>query len=91
KHFECSNVRPEDFVKFNSFQLKDQAVEWFQQYRDSRGVRVITWDDFRRDFKAHHIPTSVAERKCEEFLNLKQGSICSAQRSSGFLLLLGRL
>ena len=56
KHFECSNVRPEDFVKFASFQLKDQAAEWFQQYKDSRGGRVITWDDFRRDFRAHHIP-----------------------------------
>ena len=42
KHFECSNVRPEDFVKFASFQLKDQAAEWFQQYKDSRGGRVIT-------------------------------------------------
>ena len=42
KHFECSNVRPEDFVKFASFQLKDQATEWYQQYRDSRGGRVIT-------------------------------------------------
>ena len=52
KHFECSNVRPEDFVKFASFQLKDQAAEWYQQYEDSRGGRVITWDDFRRDFKA---------------------------------------
>ena len=29
KHFECSNARPEDFVKFASFQLKDQAAEWF--------------------------------------------------------------
>ena len=31
KHFECCNVRPEDFVKFASFRLKDQAAEWFQQ------------------------------------------------------------
>ena len=30
KHFECSNVRREDFVKFASFQLKDQAAEWYQ-------------------------------------------------------------
>ena len=30
KHFECSNVRPEDSVKFASFQLKYQAAEWFQ-------------------------------------------------------------
>ena len=26
KHFECSNVRPEDYVKFASFQLKDQLL-----------------------------------------------------------------
>ena len=31
KHFECSNVRPEDFVKFASFQLKEQAAKWYQQ------------------------------------------------------------
>ena len=75
KHFECSNVSPEDFVKFASFQLKDQAAEWYQQYKDSRGGRLITWDDFHRDFKAHHIPQSVAESKREEFRNLKQGSM----------------
>ena len=75
KHFECSNVRPEDFVKFASFQLKDQAAEWYQQYKDSRGGRVITWDEFCQDFKAHHIPQSVVESKREEFRNLKQGSL----------------
>ena len=63
KHFECSNVTPKDFVKFASFQLKDQAAEWFQQYKDSRGGRVITWDDFHQDFRAHHIPQSVVESK----------------------------
>ena len=75
KHFECSNIRPEDFVKFASFQLKDQEAEWFQQYKDSRGGRVITWDEFHQDFKAHHIPQSVVESKREEFRNLKQGSM----------------
>ena len=75
KHFECSNVRPKDYVKFASFQLKDQAADWFQQYKDSRGGRVITWTDFCRDFKAHHIPTSVVESKREEFRNLKQGNM----------------
>ena len=84
KHFECSNVRPEDFVKFASFQLKDQAVKWFQQYRDSSGGHVITWDDFRRDFKAHHIPPSVAESKREEFRNLKQGSMSMYQYNIQF-------
>jgi len=36
---------------------------------------VITWDEFRQDFKAHHIPQSVVESKREEFRNLKQGSL----------------
>ena len=84
KHFECSNVRPEDYVKFASFQLKDQAVDWYQQYKDSIGGRVITWDDFHRDFKAHHIPTIVAERKCKEFRNLKQGSMSVYQYNIQF-------
>ena len=84
KHFECSNVRPEDFVKFASFQLKDQAAEWYQQYKDSRGGRVITWDDFRRDFKAHHIPQSVVESKREEFRNLKQGNMSVYQYNIQF-------
>ena len=38
-------------------------------------VDVITWDEFRQDFKAHHNPQSVVESKREEFRNLKQGSL----------------
>jgi hypothetical protein len=74
KHFECSNVRPADYVKFATFQLKGQAADWWQQYKDSRGDRVISWDDFCRDFRAHHIPTSFVEEMREKFRNLKQGS-----------------
>ena len=36
---------------------------------------MITWDEFRQDFKDHHIPQSVVESKREEFRNLKQGSL----------------
>ena len=50
KHFECSNVRPQDYVKFASFQLKNQAADWWQQYKDSKGGREISWADFCRDF-----------------------------------------
>ena len=84
KHFEWSNVRPEYFVMFASFQLKDQAVEWYQQHRDSKGGHVITWDDFCRDFKAHHIPESVAESKSEVFCNLKQGNMSLYQYNIQF-------
>ena len=84
KHFECSNVRPEDYVKFAAFQLKDQAADWWQQYKDSRAGRVISRDDFCKDFRSHHIPTSVIEGMREQFRNLKQGSMSVYQYNVKF-------
>ena len=84
KHFECSNVRPEDYVKFAAFQLKDQAADWWQQYKDSREGRVISWEDFCKDFRSHHIPTSVIEGMREQFRNLKQGSMAVYQYNVKF-------
>src|SRR6187399_2202160 len=75
KHFECSNVKEEDYVKFAAFQLKDQAADWWQQYKDSRPGQVISWENFCKDFRSHHIPTSVIEGMREQFRNLKQGSM----------------
>ena len=74
KHFECSNVNPQDYVKFASFQLKDQAAEWWQQLRDARGDRWLSWDEFCKVFRAHHIPSSFVEEMREKFRNLKQGT-----------------
>ncbi|KAI5012257.1 hypothetical protein ZWY2020_024391 [Hordeum vulgare] len=73
KHFECSNVRPEDFVKFATFHLKGQATVWWQLLKDSRGGRMISWDDFFKDFTSHYIPSSFVEDMHEKFRRLKQG------------------
>jgi hypothetical protein len=35
---------------------------------------VVTWDEFRAAFRAHHIPEGLIERKLNEFLNLTQGT-----------------
>jgi hypothetical protein len=35
---------------------------------------VVTWDEFRTAFRAHHIPEGLIERKLNEFLNLTQGT-----------------
>jgi hypothetical protein len=35
---------------------------------------VVTWDEFRTVFRAHHIPEGLIERKLNEFLNLTQGT-----------------
>ena len=73
KHFECSNVRLEDYVKFATFQLKGQASIWWQQLKDSRGARVMSWEEFCRDFRSHYVPSSFVEEMREKFRRLKQG------------------
>jgi hypothetical protein len=35
---------------------------------------VITWDELRTAFRAHHIPEGLIGRKLNEFLNLTQGT-----------------
>jgi hypothetical protein len=35
---------------------------------------VVTWDEFRIAFRAHHIPEGLIEHKLNEFLNLTQGT-----------------
>jgi hypothetical protein len=35
---------------------------------------VVTWDEFRTAFRAHHIPEGLIERKLNEYLNLTQGT-----------------
>ena len=35
---------------------------------------VVTWEEFRTAFRAHHIPTGLLERKLNEFLALSQGN-----------------
>src|SRR6187399_568576 len=84
KHFECSNVKEDDYVKFAAFQLKDQAADWWQQYKDSRPGQVISWENFCKDFRSHHIPTSVIEGMREQFRNLKQGSMTVYQYNVKF-------
>jgi hypothetical protein len=35
---------------------------------------VVTWDEFRTTFRAHHISEGLIERNLNEFLNLTQGT-----------------
>jgi hypothetical protein len=45
---------------------------------------VISWEEFRNTFRAHHIPEGLMERKLNEFLALTQGTApyCNTHRLS---------
>jgi hypothetical protein len=45
---------------------------------------VVTWDEFRTAFRAHHIPEGLIERKLNEFLTLTQGTCTVMQYAQAF-------
>ena len=68
----CSEARKASFA---ALQLRGQACIWWDHYKMMQPAgHVITWDEFKRAFKEHHIPKGMVERKLNELLALKQGS-----------------
>jgi hypothetical protein len=45
---------------------------------------VVTWEEFRTAFRAHHIPEGLVERKLNEFLALTQGTHTVMQYAQAF-------
>jgi hypothetical protein len=68
----CSD---ENKVLFAAQQLQGTARLWWDQFHALQAAdHVVTWDEFRTAFRAHHIPEGLIERKLNEFLNLTQGT-----------------
>jgi hypothetical protein len=45
---------------------------------------LISWEEFRNAFRAHHIPEGLMERKLSEFLALTQGTRTVLQYAQAF-------
>ncbi|XP_055818591.1 uncharacterized protein LOC129887498 [Solanum dulcamara] len=61
-------------VELVSYQLKDVANIWYNQWEQGRGedVEPVRWDEFEGAFLDHFFPRELREAKVEEFVNLKQ-------------------
>jgi hypothetical protein len=56
---------------FAAQQLRGTARIWWDQYYAMQpDEHIITWEEFRTTFRAHHIPKGLIERKLNEFLAL---------------------
>jgi hypothetical protein len=56
-------------------QLRSTARIWWDNYFAMLPTdQVVTWDEFKIVFQAHHIPEGLMERKLNEFLALTQGT-----------------
>jgi hypothetical protein len=45
---------------------------------------VVSWNEFKEAFRAHHIPTGLLDRKLNEFLTLTQGNRTVLQYAQTF-------
>jgi hypothetical protein len=78
----CSD---ENKALFAAQQLRGTARIWWDHYYAMQPVgHVVTWDEFRTAFKAHHIPEGLIERKLNEFLTLTQGTRTVMQYAQAF-------
>jgi hypothetical protein len=71
--FQCTN---QERVLFASHQLVGPAVDWWDTYvKAHEEPETINWQEFRNNFRTHHVPLGVMKLKKKEFEDLKQGSM----------------
>ena len=86
KQLELAQCNDQEKVLFASGQLQGAAQTWWDSYRASRpnNAPAITWEEFVKDFKAHHIPEGLMEEKQEEFRNLRMGNMTMSEYHNKF-------
>jgi hypothetical protein len=68
----CSEGRK---AKFAALQLRGSALMWWEHYKSMQQPEYeITWEEFKKVFKDHHLPKALTDRKMRELLALKLGS-----------------
>jgi len=66
-------------------QLRGSACLWWDHYNAMLPAdHVVTWDEFKIAFRAHHIPEGLLDRKLNEFLALTQGTRTMMQYAQTF-------
>jgi predicted GIY-YIG superfamily endonuclease len=68
----CSEGRK---AKFTTLKLRGSTLIWWEHYKSIQQPEYeITWEEFKRAFRDHHIPKALTDRKMGELLALKKGS-----------------
>jgi hypothetical protein len=60
-------------ARFAAMQLRGEALMWREHFKIMQPAgHEVTWTEFKRAFKDHHIPKGLMVRKMKELLALKQ-------------------
>ena len=73
-------------VLYASGQLQGAALAWWDAYQYAHPNRnQITWQQFRDNFRSHHVPSGLMTLKKKEFLALKQEGLSVTAYRDKFL------
>jgi hypothetical protein len=61
-------------ARFAALQLRGEALMWWEHFKIMQPAgHEVTWTEFKRAFRDHHIPKGLMVRKMKEWLALRQG------------------
>ena len=73
---------------YASGRLEGAAANWWDAYTASHtDPNTITWQEFRNQFREHHIPKRLMKIKRQELLALKQGGMSVSEYQDKFIQL----
>ena len=77
KVLEAMGLSSKEKVELVAYQLNDLAHVWYEQWKEERLVREgpISWSSFKTSFLCRFFPLELRERKMQEFINIRQGSM----------------
>jgi len=85
KKLDITQCTDRERVLYASGHLEGSAADWWDAYTTAHAdVNTITWEEFRNNFREHHIPVGVTKLKQKEFLALMQGNMSVSEYRDKF-------
>jgi hypothetical protein len=79
-------------VLYTSRRLEGAAADWWDAYTVAHAAAdTITWKEFQKAFRTHHIPSGMIKLEQKEFLTLKQATCLSVSIGTSSPSCLGML
>ncbi|CAN6372956.1 unnamed protein product [Urochloa humidicola] len=86
KMLDITKCTDREKVLYASGRLEGTAADWWDSYTAAHAnAYTITWDEFRNNFRKHHIPTGLMKVKKAEFLALRQGGMSVSEYQDKFI------
>ncbi|WVZ66968.1 hypothetical protein U9M48_016118 [Paspalum notatum var. saurae] len=88
RELEIAQCNDREKVLYGPRQLQGSAQEWWEAYRFAhRNPDGITWQEFKDNFRMHHVPDGLMDLKKEEFLALRQNNKTVSEYRDKFIQL----